>query len=122
MSNKELAEELRKTILRKFKKRKVHSSFLYNIWGSDLVDMQLISKFNKELYKYRLLLCGINIFSKYSWFFLLKDKKAITITNTFQKTLIESNRKSNKIWVVKGREFCYRSIKSLLQNNDIEMY
>ena len=36
--------------------------------------------------------------------------------------LDESNRKSNKTWVDKGSEFYNRSMKSLLQNNDIEMY
>ena len=39
MSNKELAEELHKLIMRKFEKRKVHSSFIDNIWGADLGDM-----------------------------------------------------------------------------------
>ena len=43
MSNKELAEELHKPFVRKFKERKVHSSFIDNIWGADLADMQ----FNK---------------------------------------------------------------------------
>ena len=33
MSNKELAEELHKPVIRKFNKRKVHSSFIDNIWG-----------------------------------------------------------------------------------------
>ena len=41
--NKELAEELHKPIIRKFKKRKVHSTFIDNIWCADLADMQLIS-------------------------------------------------------------------------------
>ena len=40
MSNKELAEELHKTILRKFEKRKVHSRFIDNIWGANLADIQ----------------------------------------------------------------------------------
>ena len=48
ISNKELAKELYKPIFRKFKKRKVHSIFINNIWGADLADMQLISKFNKR--------------------------------------------------------------------------
>ena len=30
-----------------FDKRKVHSPFIGNIWGVDLADMQLISKFSK---------------------------------------------------------------------------
>ena len=47
MPTKELAEELQKPIIRKFEKRKVESSFIYNIWGADLAEMQLISKFNK---------------------------------------------------------------------------
>ena len=47
ISDKELAEELHKPIIRKFKKRDVPSSFLDNIWAADLTDMQLISKFNK---------------------------------------------------------------------------
>ena len=42
--NKHLANELHKPIIRKFKKRKVHSSFKDNIWGVDLADMQLIRK------------------------------------------------------------------------------
>ena len=45
--SEQLAEELHKPIIRKFKKRKVCSSFKDNIWGADLADMQLISKYNK---------------------------------------------------------------------------
>ena len=52
----------------------------------------------------------------------LKDKKGITIINAFQKVLDESNRKPNKIWVDKGSEFYNRSMKSWLQDKDIEMY
>ena len=118
-SNKELAEELHKPIIRKINKGKVHTAFIDNICSADLVDMQLISKFNKG---FRFLLCVIDIYSKHTWVILLKDKKGITITNDFQKMLDETNRKSNKTWVDKGSEFYNRSMKSLLQNNDIEMY
>ena len=45
--NEQLAEEIHKSIIRKLEKRKVYSSFRDNIWGADLPDMQLISKFNK---------------------------------------------------------------------------
>ena len=63
LQNEQLAEELLKLIIRKFKKRKVYSTFKDNIWGADLADMQLISKFNKG---FRFLLCVIEIFSKYA--------------------------------------------------------
>ena len=39
-----LAEELHKQIIRKFKRRTVYSRFEGNIWGADWADVQLISK------------------------------------------------------------------------------
>ena len=77
-ANLELANELHKPIIRKFKKRKVYSSFKDNIWGVDLADTQLISNYNKGI-KY--LLCAIDLFSKYAFVVSLKDKKGSTITN-----------------------------------------
>ena len=38
MSDQQLAEELHKLIIRKFKKRKVQTSFVDHIWGGDLGD------------------------------------------------------------------------------------
>ena len=64
--------------------------------------MQLLSKFNKG---FRFLLCVVDIYSKYAWVILLKDKKGGSIVNTFQKILKESNKKLNKISVDKGSEF-----------------
>ena len=37
--NQQLADKLHKPIIRKFKKRRVHSSFKDNIWGVDLADI-----------------------------------------------------------------------------------
>ena len=61
--NIQLADELYKPIIRKFEKTKVYSSFRDNIWGADLADMQLISKFNKG---FRFLMCAVDIFNKYA--------------------------------------------------------
>ena len=72
MSNQQLAEELHKPIIRKFKKRKVRWSVRHKIWGLDLADIQLIIKFYK---RFRFLLCVIVIFSKYAWVIPLKDKR-----------------------------------------------
>ena len=81
--------------------------------------MHSISKFNKG---FRFLLCVIDIFSKYAWVVPLKDKKAITITDAFQKILDYSNRKPKKIWIDKGSEFYSNSFKKWLKDNDIEMH
>ena len=102
-----------------FKKRTVYSGFRDSIWGADLAEIQLISKFNKG---FRFLLCVIDIFSKYTWVVSLKDKRGISLVNAFQKMLHDSNRKPIKIWVYKGSEFYNSSFKKLLKDNGIEMY
>ena len=117
-SNYQLANELHKIIIKKFKKRKVYSSFKDNIWGVDLADMQSLSKFNKGI-KY--LLCAIDLFSKYAWVIPLKDKKGTSIISAFQK-IISKVRKPNKIWVDQGSEFYNQSFKGFLEINNIEMY
>ena len=116
--NYKLADEIHKPIIRKFKKRKMYSSFRDNIWGVDLADMQSLSKYNKGI-KY--LLCAIDLFSRYAWVIPLKDRKGISIVNAFQKNLKESNRKPNKIWIDQGSEFYDNSFKDFLKINSIEM-
>ena len=110
--NRQLAGELYKPIIKKFKKRKVYSSFTGNIWGTDLADMQLISKYN----------CVIDIFSKYAWFVPLKIKKGVIVVNAFQSTLNDSGRKPNKIRVDQRSEFYHKSFKKCLNDDHIKMY
>ena len=76
LKNQQLANELHKPIIRKFKKRRVCSSFKDNIWGVDLADMQLISKYNKGI-KY--LLCVSDFLVNILGLFLLKIKKGIQL-------------------------------------------
>ena len=97
----------------------MYSTFKDNIWGADLADMQLISKFNKG---FRFLLCVINIFSKYAWVVPLKNKKGVSVVNTFLNILDDSKRKTNKTWVDKSGEFYNNSFKKWLQDNNIAMY
>ena len=99
-------------LLENLKKRKVYSAFKDNIWGADLADMQLISKFNKG---FRFLLCVIDIYSKYARVVPLKDKKGVSIVNAFQKILKESARKPHKIWVDKGSEFYNSHFKKMVE-------
>ena len=109
--NYQLANQLNKAIIRKFKKRKIYSSFKDNIWDVDLADMQSLSKYNRGI-KY--LLCAIDLFSKYTWVIPIKDKKGMSIVNTFKKII--SKRKPNRIWVDQGSEFFNKSFKDFFEN------
>ena len=54
--------------------RKLYSSLKDNVWGADLADMQLISKYNKEI---RSLLCINDLFSKNAWIISLIYKNEL---------------------------------------------
>ena len=83
MSDEQLAEELDKTIIKKFIKRKVQSPFIDNVWGADLADMQLISKFDKGIRFFNVLL----IFSVNTHgLFLRKIKKVLQLPMFFKKS------------------------------------
>ena len=116
--NSQLANELHKTIVRKFKKIIVYLSFRDNIWGVDLTVMESLSKYNKGI-KY--LLCAIDLVSKYARVVPIEDKKGTSIVNAFKKTISEK-RKPNEIWVDQGSEFYNNSSKDFLKLNNIEMY
>ena len=77
-----MANELHKPIIRKFKERKVYSSFRDDIWGVDLAYMQSLSKYNKGN---NYLLWAIDLFSKYVWVIPVKDKIETSIANAFEK-------------------------------------
>ena len=76
-SNKQLAEELQKPVIRTFEKRKVNSPFL--------ADMQLIANLIKDFY---FLSCVIDVYSKYAWVIHLTKgiKKELQLVMLF-KTL-----------------------------------
>ena len=116
--NYQLAKELHKQIIRKFKRRKVYASFRDNIGGVDLAGMQSLRKYNKGI---RYLLCAIDPFSKCTWVVPLKGKRGISIVDAFQK-IISKGCKPNKIWVDQGGEFYNNLFKRFLKINNIEMY
>ena len=97
--NEQLAKEIHKPVTKKIKRRKVYARFKDNIWAADLAVTESLSSKNKNI-KY--LLCAIDVFTKYAWVKLLKDKKGKTVLNAFFKTVYESNHKPNKLWVDQG--------------------
>ena len=68
----QLAEELLKQVIKKLKRRKFYARFKDNIWATDLDEMETFSSKNKNV-KY--LLCVRDVFTKYAWVRLLKDKR-----------------------------------------------
>ena len=105
-----LAEELHKPVKRKFKKRRVLVNGIDKIWAADLVDMQAFSKFNHGI-KY--LLAVIDVFSKYGWLIPLKDKTGKSVASALKT--ISKEKKPEKMWVDKGKEFYNKDVKELIE-------
>ena len=72
--------------------------------------MQAFSKFNRGV-KY--LLAVIDVFSKYGWLIPLKDKTGKSVASAL-KTIFEE-RKPEKMWVDKGKEFYNKDVKDLIE-------
>ena len=100
--NEQLAEELHKPVIKKFKITKAYGRFKDNIWAADLAEMGSLSSKNKNV-KYFLFV--IDVFIKYAWVKPLKDKEGNTALNAFIEIVNESNRKPNKLRVDHGKEF-----------------
>ena len=75
----------------------MYARFKENIWAADLAERGPLSSKNRGVKKY--LLFVIDVFLKYSWLKLLKDKKAKTVLNGFSEIINKSKSKSNKLWV-----------------------
>ena len=82
-----LADEVHKSIRKKFRKRRVFASGTDAMWTADLVDMQSFSRSNKG-FKYILMI--IDVFSKYGWAIPLKKKTGPEVMKAF-RYLCENN-------------------------------
>ena len=71
--------------------------------------MQAFSKYNKGV-KY--LLTVVDIFSKYGWMIPLKNKTGTEVASALQKVFKE--RKPEKLWVDKGKEFYNKHVQQLV--------
>ena len=105
-----LADELHKPARKKFKRRRVLVSGIDKIWAADLADMKEFSKDNRGV---TYLLCVIDIFSKYGWLVPLKDKTGKSVASALR--VIFEERKPEKMWVDKGKEFYNGDVKSLIE-------
>ena len=102
-----LANELHKPIRRSFIRRRVYANGIDEIWAADLVEMGKFFKWNNGV---RYLLMVINVFSKFGWIEPLKNKKAESIVEAFNK-ILKTGRKSKYLWSDKGLEFWNRDFK-----------
>ena len=87
-------------------------------WAADLVEMGSLSEWNEGV---RYLLMVIDIFSKYGWIQMLKNKKGESVAEAF-KSIFREGRKPKKLWIDKGKEFWNKEVKAVMDANGVERY
>ena len=114
-----LALELYKPVIKKFKRRKVYARFKDTIWAADLAEMGSLFSKNGGV---KFLLCVMDVFTKYAWVKLLKDRKTKTVLHVFTEIVRQSKWKPNKFSVDQGREFHNNLMAKWLDDNGVLMY
>ena len=105
---KPLLTVLKMRIFQKIQLKNYTKPIVRNIWGADLADMQLISKFSKGIC---ILLCVIDIYGKYAWIIPLKDKKVFQLLMLFKKSQL--NRTLAKLSPKDVNQIKYGFIKAV---------
>jgi uncharacterized membrane protein YfhO len=91
-----------------------------DIWGADLVDMPKENLGRSG--KYKFILTVIDLYTRYAWGIALRDKTGQTVKDAFEKIFKSSNRKPKKLWCDLGKEFYNKTMKSFLNEHNIELY
>ena len=115
---KELAKELLRPKLKRFKRRHVSSLGVDRIWTADLADLHKYARKNKG-YKY--ILVVLDVFSRYAWARPLKDKTGVSVTEAFKDIFKEGNH-SSFLWTDRGTEFYNAPMQEMLKSKDIHLY
>ena len=113
----DLSEELNKSVINKFERKKIIINHIDEIHSCDLVDMIKYSRVNIG-YKY--IFTNIDIFSKYTWAFSIKSKKISDIKPCFEKIFKE--RKPKYIWSDQESAFFSKEMLKFFEDNNIKIY
>ena len=62
-----LAEELHKSVIKIFKRKRVYARFKDNIWAADLGAAAEMGSWSSKNRNIKYLLCMIDVFTKYAW-------------------------------------------------------
>lgn len=118
MSKADVVNEIHKNARVNFPRRSVLLRDIDDLWQADLIDMQVLSKFNAG-YKYILVI--IDCFSKYAWTFPLKRKTKENVSKEFQ-TLLARGRYPKNLQTDMGKEFYNNLFKKVIKQYNINHY
>lgn len=118
MEKRKVVNELHTQARKNFKRRRVITKGIDDLWQADLVEMGNYSKANKG---YRFMLTVIDTFSKYAWGEALKSKNASDVYRAFE-TILKAGRIPKNLQTDDGKEFFNKEFSKLMRKYSINHY
>ena len=100
----------------KFKRNRVVVSGIDDQWDADLFTMQDYAESNDGI---TFILCVIDIFSRFAWVRLLKNKESRSVAEQFEDILGQSGRKPRRLRSDRGSEFTGRNFQNMCKRENI---
>jgi hypothetical protein len=112
------AYSLQKPVRYKFKRNRVITAGIDDLWDVDLADVSNLEKYNENV---KFLLIIIDIFSRYLWVIPLQNKKHASVIEGFTE-VFSLGRKPKHIRSDKGSEFNNRWVKAFLKKAGVNYF
>ena len=103
----------------RFKRQRVVTSGIDDLWDADLADVSNIAQHNNNL-KYWLVV--IDVFSRKLWAVPTASKHHTHMIQAFNTLFLSTNRRPKHLRTDKGTEFTNRAVKRLMKNEQIDAY
>ena len=107
--------------MHKFQRRMVYSPEIDSIWTADLIILNR-KEYVKQNDGYKYILTVRDIFSRYAWVRVTKNKDKKTIADVFENIIKQSERKCKRLWTDNGGEFYNKWFESTLKRLKIIRY
>lgn len=103
----------------RFKRKRVVTSGIDDMWDADLADLSNIAEHNQP---YRYWLVVIDVFSRYLWLVPIASKHHSHMLQAFRNIFASTQRRPKKIRTDKGTEFTNRALTKLFKAEGINAF
>ena len=103
----------------KFKRRRIITQGIDDLWDMDLADVSNLAQHNNDVH---FLLVVIDVFSRYLWVEPLQNKRHETVLQAFTNIFDKTDRRPKLLRSDKGKEFTNRWVKQFFRKHDIHAY
>ena len=118
---KEYTKEMHKCVIHKNQRRMIYSSGIDEIWTADLIILNR-QEYVKQNDSYKYILTVMDLFTRYAWVRVTKNKDKQTIADAFEDIIKTSRRPPQRLRTDNGSEFFNNHFKNTLKRLKIIRY